>query len=142
MFQRMMPAAKVVLQILPILCRRSLERSLVAIVAVVNQDKIGFVGLAAADINLPWYDMDVFQADDFETVFVGILAVVVVRYPGALGAPVIERIVAAGFFLVFLGEVGLPSQFLDRLIENRPRLAGIVGAVHVDGVHTGRGVMG
>jgi hypothetical protein len=46
---------------------------------------------------------------------------------------VIERIVAALLTAVFVGEVGLAPERLDRLIENRPRLAGIVGVVEIDG---------
>jgi len=57
---------------------------------------------------LSLHQKNVLQVDDFETVLVRILEIVVVGNPGALGAPVIERIVAAGLTLAFIGEVGLP----------------------------------
>jgi len=45
-----------------------------------------------------------------ETIFVGILDVVVVVNAGAIGVPVIKRIVAAGLFPVFVSEVGLAAE--------------------------------
>ena len=77
--------------------------------------------------------MHVLQAEDFEPVLVRILDVIVVGNPGALGAPVIERIVAARLTPVFVSQVGLSAQRLDRLIDDRARLAGIIGVVQIDG---------
>jgi len=71
--------------------------------------------------------------DDFKTILVRILEVVVIGNSGAVGAAVIERILAAFLPLGFVSEVGLPAQGLDGVIENGPRLAGIVGVVQVDG---------
>ena len=137
-FERMLPAAKVVLQIKRFLRCRSLVRRLVSFVAIVDQDNIELVlDLDVAD--LPLHQKNVLQVDDFETVLVRILEIVVVGNPGALGAPVIERIVAAGLTLAFVGEVGLSSQGLDGLIQNRARLARIVGVVQVDGGLRGAG---
>src|SRR5208337_960880 len=76
---------------------------------------------------------NVFQAENFEPIPVRILHVVVVGNPGAVGVPVIKRIVAARLTPVFVSEVGLSAQRLDSLIDNGSRLAGIVGVVQVDG---------
>src|SRR5208282_3447854 len=131
-FERMLAAAKVVLQIELILRRRSLVRNLVSFVAVVNQNNIVLV--FDLDVtHLPEQEKNVLGVDDFETVPVGILEIVSVGNPGALGTSVMERIVASLLTAVFVSEVGLSSQCLDGLIENRPRLAGVVGVVHVDG---------
>ena len=129
----MLPATKIILQIQRLLRRRSLVGNLVSFVAVVNQGKVDLLGLDAADVNLPWDDMNVFHAEDFETVLVGILDVVSVGNPGAVGAPVIEGIIAAFLNPVFVGEVGLPAQCIDRLLQKRSRLARVVGVVHVEG---------
>src|SRR6266446_10869069 len=124
----MLAAAKVVLQIKRFLRRRSLVRRLVSFVAVVNQDNIELVlDLDVAYLSL--HQKNVLQVDDFETVLVRILEIVVVGNPGALGAPVIEGIVAACLTLAFVGEVGLSSKGVDRLIQNSPSLAGILGDV-------------
>src|SRR6266851_7768793 len=113
----MLPTAKVVLQIKRFLRSRSLERRLVSFVAIVNPDNIELVlDLDVAHLSL--HQKNVLQVDDFETVLVWILEIVVVGNPGALGAPVIERIVAACLALAFVSEVGLSSEGLDGLIQN------------------------
>src|SRR5260370_28096369 len=127
----MLPAAKVVLQMKRFLRCGSLVRRLVSFVAVVNQDNVELV-LDLDVAYLPLHQKNVLQVDDFETVLVRILEIVVVGYSGALGAPVIERIVAACLTLAFVREVGLSSQGLDGLIQNRPRLTCIVGIVQVN----------
>jgi hypothetical protein len=129
----MRPAAKVVLQIQLFLRRRSLVRNFISPVAIVDQDKIGLVGLDAADVNRPRNDVNIFQAEDLETVAVRILDIVSVRDAGALSAPVVERILTAFLHPVLIRKVRLSSHRLDCCIENRPRLAGIVGVIHVDG---------
>src|SRR5271170_45498 len=134
----MLPPAKVVLQIERFHRCRSLVRRLVSLVSIEYLDKVELaLDLDVAD--LPLDQKNVLGVDHLETVFVGILDVVVVVNAGAVGASVVERIVAASFFPVFVSEIGLAAQRLDGLIENRPRLAGAVGVVQVDGGRGGSG---
>src|ERR1700716_2565046 len=136
----MLAAAKGVLQFERLFRSRTLVRRLVSFVAVVDQDNIELV-LHLDVAHLTFNQKNVLQVDDFETVLVRILEIVVVGNPGALSVPVIERIVAACLFLVFVSEVGLSSEGLDGLIENRSRLAGIVGVVQGGG-GLGKGLSG
>jgi hypothetical protein len=58
---------------------------------------------------LPKEQKNVLRVDDFETVLVGILEIVSVGNPGALGTSVMEGIVAAFLTPVFVSEVRLSS---------------------------------
>src|SRR5208282_577120 len=132
-FERMLAAAKVVLELELLLRGGSLVGNLVAFVPVVNQNQIGLVGLHPADVNLPWYQVKGFRAENFETVFVRILDIVAVGNARAFGASVIEGIVAAFLATILVGKVRFSSQCLDGLIENGPRFAGVVGVVEING---------
>ena len=77
--------------------------------------------------------MDVFEGQDFETVFIGIFDVVVVGKAGAVGTPVIERVVASGLHAVLEREIGLAAEGLNGLIEKGVGLVGALGVVEVDG---------
>src|SRR5208282_4579692 len=135
----MLAAAKVVFQIELVLRRRSLVGDLVAFVAVVNEGEIELVlDLHTSDVDRTRQHMNVLSVEDFETVPVGILDIVAVGNARALGASVIQRIVATLLAAVFVGEVGLTAEGFDCLIQNRARLAGVVGVVEVDGRLSGR----
>src|SRR5208337_3065022 len=130
----MLAAAKVVLQIELVLRGRSLVCDLVSFVSVVNEGEIELVrDLHTSDVDRSGNHMNVLGVEDFETVPLRILDIVAVGNAGALSASVIQRIVAAFLTPVFVSEVRLAAQCLDRLIQNRSRLAGIFGVVEVDG---------
>ena len=137
-FDGMLPASKIVFQVQLILRRGSLVGGLVSFIAVVNQDRFGLVGLDMADVDRSRQHMNILLVEDLETVLVRILDIVSVRNPGALGASVIKRIVAAGFFLILIREIPIAAQGLDRLIEHGARFAGVVGVVELDGRLGGR----
>src|ERR1039458_8867146 len=53
-----------------------------------------------------------------------------------------QRIVAAGFAAAFVGEVRLPAQGLNRLVEQGASFVGALGVVEVDGgLRSGRQVL-
>src|ERR1019366_1893360 len=76
--------------------------------------------------------MKVLESDDFKTVLVGIFEKVVVGKPRAFGAPMIQRVVASGLAAVFVGEISLSAECLNRLIEQSARLVGALGVIEVD----------
>jgi hypothetical protein len=100
----------------------------------VNQREIELVlDLYPPDVDRSGQKVNVFGADDFETVLVGILEIVSVGNSGAIGMSVIEGIIAALFNPVFVGEIRLTAESFNRFVEDSPRLAGIVGVIQIDG---------
>jgi len=100
-------AAQVVLQVERFHRGRPLVGRFVSFVAVEDLDKIE-LSLDLDVAHRPLEQENVLGVDDFETVLIGVLDVVVVGNSSAVGASVIKGIVAAGLFPVFVSEVGWP----------------------------------
>jgi hypothetical protein len=90
-------------------------------------------GFYPSDVNGTGDDVKVLKSENLETVLVGILDIVVIGKAGAVGAAMVQRIIAAGLTAVGVSEVRMAAEGLYGLIEERPCLMGAFRVVHVDG---------